>query len=407
MARARPLATLISRHDEAPEIHGPAILAFAQSASAEETGALLENWAAFPPSVRRGVIEAFLSRARLANSLVNAARSEESIRRAFVPADIERMRSSKNPNLQKAVEEFGKRGKSPVSEQLEKLQSAATLKADAGRGRALFGTHCSICHFLEGTGNEVGPDLAALTNRGFHALLTAIVDPNAAVENKYIAYTVTTKGGEALVGTIHAETATSLVLKQPSGVERTVLRKDLKSLESTERSLMPEGYGASLKPQDIADLVEYLRAMRPPPKKFEGNAPELVTAEGNGSLELPAAKAAIYGPRLAYGQQYNILEFWESEHDFAVWQIEVKKSGTYKVEVDLGCETGVENRLQIIAGDRKTSAVVPQTKNWIDFQRIDFGTLQLRAGKQEIVVRSEGPVNKFLVDIRKVFLTPE
>ena len=60
----------------------------------------------------------------------------------------------------------------------------------------------------------------------------------------------------------------------------------------------------------------------------------------------------------------------------------------------------------MIAGPSKVSAVVPQTKSWEDFQRKEYGTIELRKGRQEIVVRSDGPVNNFLMDLRAVYLTP-
>ena len=180
----------------------------------------------------------------------------------------------------------------------------------------------------------------------------------------------------------------------------------MREVVSTGRSLMPEGFGASLRPQDLADLIRFLQTVRPAPKKIAGNEPGLVVAATDGSLSLPATKAAVYGPRLTYGSNYKMLEFWESDQDFAVWEIECGKAGKYRVEADLACQTGVENRFQVIAGPSKVSAVVPQTKSWEDFQRKEYGTIELRKGRQEIVVRSDGPVNNFLMDLRAVYLTP-
>jgi hypothetical protein len=123
-------------------------------------------------------------------------------------------------------------------------------------------------------------------------------------------------------------------------------------------------------------------------------------------LALRAASAAIYGPRLTYGLQFKMLEWWESEQDFAVWSLECRKAGNYRVEADIACETRVENRFQVIGPQGRVSAVVAQTKSWADFQRKEYGILELREGRQEIVVRSEGPVKNFLMDLQAVYLTP-
>jgi hypothetical protein len=39
-----------------------------------------------------------------------------------------------------------------------------------------------------------------------------------------------------------------------------VLRADIASDQATTRSLMPEGLETVLKPQDVADVISYLRA---------------------------------------------------------------------------------------------------------------------------------------------------
>ena len=48
---------------------------------------------------------------------------------------------------------------------------------------------------LQDIGKEVGADLAALKDRSTDAMLTAILDPNRAVESKFLVYTVVTKDG--------------------------------------------------------------------------------------------------------------------------------------------------------------------------------------------------------------------
>jgi putative heme-binding domain-containing protein len=91
-------------------------------------------------------------------------------------------------------------------------------------------------------------------------LVTAILDPNQAVEPRYIAYSATTTDGRAFAGVISSETGNSLTLKAPGGVEQTFLRHDLKELASLKRSLMPEGLEQAISPQQMADLLAYLNA---------------------------------------------------------------------------------------------------------------------------------------------------
>ena len=67
-------------------------------------------------------------------------------------------------------------------------------------------------HQLGGIGQQVGPDLASVGDKSPQGLLTAILDPNKAVEARYINYVATTKSGLTLSGLLQSETSTSVSL---------------------------------------------------------------------------------------------------------------------------------------------------------------------------------------------------
>jgi len=136
----------------------------------------------------------------------------------------------------------------------------ADLKGTSSHGHELFLQNCSICHHLKGEGKEVGPDLGQVGDKPVDWLLTAIFDPSAAVEARYLMHNLKLKNGTDLSGIISAETANNIVLRLPGGTDLPVLRVDIVSDQATNRSLMPEGLETVLKPQDVADVISYLRA---------------------------------------------------------------------------------------------------------------------------------------------------
>lgn len=138
--------------------------------------------------------------------------------------------------------------------------SVADLKGVPGHGHELFLQQCSICHHLKGEGKEVGPELGQVGDKPVDWLLTAIFDPSAAVEARYLMHVLKLKNGTELSGIISAETANNIVLRLPGGTDLPVLRADIVSDQATNRSLMPEGMETVLKPQDVADVISYLRA---------------------------------------------------------------------------------------------------------------------------------------------------
>jgi putative heme-binding domain-containing protein len=56
------------------------------------------------------------------------------------------------------------------------------------------------------------------------------------------------------------ETPNSVTLRNAEGTEETILRGDIKELTSSRLSFMPDGFENTLTPQDMADLVAYIRS---------------------------------------------------------------------------------------------------------------------------------------------------
>ena len=142
---------------------------------------------------------------------------------------------------------------------IQSYAGVGDLKGNAGHGKLLFTTHCSVCHSFKGQGNKVGPDLAAFSVKPINDWLIGILDPNQAVETTYTTYLVISKDDSAITGVLASETPSALILRTASGQEMTVLRKNLKSIQAIGQSLMPEGLETALNPEAVADLLAYLR----------------------------------------------------------------------------------------------------------------------------------------------------
>jgi putative heme-binding domain-containing protein len=138
-------------------------------------------------------------------------------------------------------------------------------KGDAEAGRQVFRKTCAACHQLEDQGHAVGPDLLTTTDKPTDWFLTAILDPNRAVEDRYVEYQARTADGRTVSGLLAAETGVSITLRAAEGKEETVPRRDLESLLSTGRSPMPDGLEKDVSPKAMADLLAYLASLRPRP----------------------------------------------------------------------------------------------------------------------------------------------
>ncbi len=152
----------------------------------------------------------------------------------------------------------------PSSPDREKVIAAYAgvekLEGDRDKGRVLFETICAVCHRLHGHGHEVGPDLDMTGAKPTDWLLSNILDPAQAIEARYRGWSVTLQSGTTLGGVVSAETANNLVLRLPGGVEQAILRSEIKSMEPVPGSLMPAGFESAFPPQQMADLLAWLRA---------------------------------------------------------------------------------------------------------------------------------------------------
>jgi putative heme-binding domain-containing protein len=133
---------------------------------------------------------------------------------------------------------------------------------NATRGKDFFAKKCAACHKVEGIGHELGPNLAAMKNRGAGAILLNVLDPNREVNPQYLNYIAVTNDGKTLSGVIAAESATSITLKRADNQKDEILRSDLEELRSTGLSLMPEGMEKEIDQQAMADLIVYLLSLK-------------------------------------------------------------------------------------------------------------------------------------------------
>jgi putative heme-binding domain-containing protein len=292
---------------------------------------------------------------------------------------------------------------------IDGYRTVADVAGDGKRGAAVFEKTCAACHRLGTLGSAVGPDLASVADRPTDYLLAALFDPNRAVEARYVNYVAATKNGLVLSGVLAGETGASVTLIGTDGKPHVIQRVDLDELASTGKSAMPEGLEKDLKPQDVADLLVFLRSHKPPLKRreFDGNRPELVRAADDGSLLLTARNGEIYGSTLVFEPQYGNLGWWTSADDHAVWTVDIPRAGDYAVWFDWACDPSVAgNRFVLEAGAASFGGAVAGTGNWDTYRREKLGDLSLKAGQQRIVLRSDGKPTGALIDLRSIRLVP-
>lgn len=139
-----------------------------------------------------------------------------------------------------------------------RVKAYAKAKPDAAAGKAVFKTHCAVCHQIGGEGGLIGPQLDGIGVRGAERLCEDILDPNRNVDAHFHLHTLTLKDGTTMSGFLKGEAGQVLILADAAGQEHRVSKHDLTQDETTPMSLMPPTFGQTLDEASYRNLLSYL-----------------------------------------------------------------------------------------------------------------------------------------------------
>jgi putative membrane-bound dehydrogenase-like protein len=226
---------------------------------AEVATGLIKHWHDSTPRVKSELMSVMLGRPERATVLLNSISDGSMQPGDLTTAQIKFLRNHHDAGVHKlAATVFANLKEKKRQDVIDAYQSALNLTGDAAKGKKIYLQRCSSCHRLGGNGFQLGPDLVTVKNTGKEKMLVNILDPNREVAPVYIAFQIDTKDDESLVGVIANETTSSITVRQAFGKEDTLMRSKLKRMQSQGQSLMPEGLEEGLKPQDFANLLEYI-----------------------------------------------------------------------------------------------------------------------------------------------------
>lgn len=255
--------TPLALADPSQAVRLRAVVALEKQTSLEPWRELLATYDRSTPVLQRAILNGLLNSTERTSFLLDeiaAGRIKPGgLDTSFTP----RLLNHRDEQIRKRAESlFADAIPKDRQQALADYQSALTMKADALHGRQVFEKNCATCHRIAGSGTNIAPDISDSRARTPDQYLTDIIQPNRAIDSNYFSYTAVTTGGEVHTGILAAETSNSVVLKQAEGKTVTLLRKDIDELSSNGVSLMPEGLEKVIPPQDMADLISYIKNWR-------------------------------------------------------------------------------------------------------------------------------------------------
>lgn len=261
-ARRAELLSLLDT-DLTESMRRACLAALQQQETPDIATALLDRWPLRAPAERLALLPILLAREVWTHSLLDAIERGDVAAAELSPAHRQQIRQHTDATLRARAEKLLPAPAASRAEAIKAFAGAAELKGDPLRGAALFGERCASCHLFKEKGHPFGPDLAAFGAKPIADLITAVVDPNAAIDPRYAGWIVDTRDGRNLSGIVRDETLTTLTLIQPGGGVESLRRSEIERLVAAAISIMPEGLETGLASQDLADLYAWIKATPP------------------------------------------------------------------------------------------------------------------------------------------------
>ena len=253
---------LLAQLLDVPELQLTAIRGFAAVENRQAAPLLLQRYPAAAADLRRAMIETLATRPSYADALLRAV-EEGVVSRDDIPTHVARSLHTLLPD--RFVRVFGEPPtlsgdrEQQLAQWKQRITPAVLEQADAARGRAVFNKTCAACHQLYGEGGKIGPDLTGSNRANLDYLLLNSIDPSYDVPAAYRMTTIVTTDGRVVNGVVAEEDGNRVVLKTVEKPRLVIALSDIDERVISKKSMMPDGQLDALKPQQVFDLVRYLR----------------------------------------------------------------------------------------------------------------------------------------------------
>jgi putative membrane-bound dehydrogenase-like protein len=199
--------------------------------------------------------------------LLNALEKSKSLA-SIHPSTLKSRLARFGPDVQKKAQPLLARLAPDAAQQAARLDALQkSLPAgDVRRGQLVFNSAkaaCATCHAIGYVGGRLGPDLTKIgAIRQERDLLESILYPSASFTQTYEPVIVETTDNDTLNGFLRSNTGDHVTLTTGPDQEARLSRNDVKSIRPGTTSLMPPGLDQQLSPQELSDLIAFLKAAK-------------------------------------------------------------------------------------------------------------------------------------------------
>lgn len=223
---------------------------------------LMDRWNTLTADLRVEAINGFLMDDARTGLFLDRIQAGQINKGAMSWDQSVRIRSG-GANMQRAREMLTETDSSR-REVIGRYNAVLTMRGDPKKGERVYQAQCAVCHQVGGKGGRFfGPDLGTIHAWPPADILTAILDPNKSIALGFDLWSVQLHNGESRYGIITGETPTAVTLTTAEGQVYQIARTDIASIAAQNTSAMPADLEQKIDQQQMADLLAYIRGIRP------------------------------------------------------------------------------------------------------------------------------------------------
>jgi len=231
---------------------------------------LLDSYEQLNTLERQDTISVLATRLNFANKLLSAIEGSAIDRRDVSAFTLQQLQAFNDAKIKKRVDALwppdSQQGKKAdeIARYKQKMNAEYLAAGDASAGRGVFAKTCAKCHTLFGEGGNVGPDLTGSGRQKLDYVLSNLIDPSAIIDPAFRLTNIFTVDGRILSGFIVHQDDNDLVMRTQETEVRLAM-KDIDELNTSHKSMMPEGMLRTFADEQIRDLIVYLASPRQVP----------------------------------------------------------------------------------------------------------------------------------------------
>jgi len=256
------LAERYLKPDQPADIQAAAVSSLVKSGSVPSDW-LLDKWGQMTNPMRKLILDLYTEDPGMTTALLDHV-SDGRIPQTSLPWPTQvSLMNHGDLAIRKRSRELLTKDVASRDDALKQYEASLKMKGDPALGAAVFSKNCSVCHQVNNKdGIAFGPDLASVANRDPFFILSDIIKPDRSIADGYEWWEIKLNNGKTAYGIIASETATSIALRDPSGKTELISRKEIRSMQASQHSVMPSGLEKQMTVREMADLIAYLKTAR-------------------------------------------------------------------------------------------------------------------------------------------------